>query len=147
MSNDDQTPPKGRPNELVIGTSGRILLTIGPDGTLTYGPGYTPDEAAKMFWEALARRRTDYEERLVFIAHVEKLLARIGEQDMKVETARMKAGETKTPHDAFQAERALGQLEVLVHEMIELARGIALRDRNNKAPPSESGAPPNILLN
>ena len=57
-----------------------VLVRIAADGTLTYGPEYTPDEAAKMFWEALARRRADYEERLVFLAHVEKLLARIGEQ-------------------------------------------------------------------
>ena len=100
----DDNKPKGRPGELVIGTSmDNILVTIAKDGTLTYGPGYTPDAAAKMFWEALAKRRDDYEERLVFITHIEKLMARIGEQDMRAETARMQAAETKTPHDEFQA--------------------------------------------
>jgi len=29
------------------------LVTIHPDGTLEYGEGYTPDEAARLFWEAM----------------------------------------------------------------------------------------------
>ena len=29
------------------------LVTIHPDGTLEYGEDYTPDEAARQFWEAL----------------------------------------------------------------------------------------------
>jgi hypothetical protein len=35
-------------------TDGSPLVTIHPDGTLTYGPNYQPDEAARTFWEALA---------------------------------------------------------------------------------------------
>jgi hypothetical protein len=31
------------------------LVSINRDGTLTYGPNYTPDTAAKSFWEAMAR--------------------------------------------------------------------------------------------
>jgi hypothetical protein len=31
-----------------------ILVSIGPNGVLTYGPDYTPDAAAVVFWEALA---------------------------------------------------------------------------------------------
>ena len=146
MSNEDRKPPEGRPGELVIGTSqDRILVRIASDGTLTYGPEYTPDEASKVFWEAMAKQRVQHEERLVLMAHVEKLLARIGEQDLRTETARIMAAETKNPHDEFQAERAIGQLEVLVNEMIELARGIALRDRSNGSPPP--AAPPNVTLN
>lgn len=29
------------------------LVTIGRDGALTYGPNYTPDAAAKLFWDAI----------------------------------------------------------------------------------------------
>jgi hypothetical protein len=29
------------------------LVTIHPNGTLEYGPGYTPDEAARRFWDAM----------------------------------------------------------------------------------------------
>lgn len=31
------------------------LVEIQPDGTITYGPNYSPDEAAKMLWEAIAQ--------------------------------------------------------------------------------------------
>lgn len=31
------------------------MVTINGDGTLTYAEGYDPDEAARIFWEALAR--------------------------------------------------------------------------------------------
>lgn len=33
------------------------LVTIKPDGTIVYGPNYTPDEAARVFWEALGRAK------------------------------------------------------------------------------------------
>ena len=31
------------------------LVDIRPDGTITYGPNYSPDEAAKALWDAIAR--------------------------------------------------------------------------------------------
>ncbi|MFD8469056.1 hypothetical protein ACFV10_28610 [Streptomyces cyaneofuscatus] len=31
------------------------LVTIRPDGRLEYGPGYEPDEAARLFWDAVRR--------------------------------------------------------------------------------------------
>lgn len=34
--------------------NGQALVTVKPDGTLEYGEGYTPDEAARTFWDALA---------------------------------------------------------------------------------------------
>jgi len=38
----------------IIGEDGRTpLVTIHPNGELEYGPGYTPDEAAHAFWDAL----------------------------------------------------------------------------------------------
>lgn len=139
------------PKELVIGTSSdRVLVKIGPDGSLTYGPDYTPDEAAKAFWEAMAARRKDYEERLLFFAHVERLLARMGEQDLRTEQMRITAlSKDATPVDKFNAERALGQLEVLVHEVLELSRGVALRDRENRKDEDEGSppTPPKHLLN
>ena len=33
------------------------LVTIRPNGELVYGHGYTPDEAARRFWEAIAVHR------------------------------------------------------------------------------------------
>jgi predicted Zn-ribbon and HTH transcriptional regulator len=43
-------------NIVILGEDGRTpLVTIHPDGTLEYGPGYTPDEAASRFWDALRR--------------------------------------------------------------------------------------------
>ncbi|WP_329131537.1 hypothetical protein OG552_10460 [Streptomyces sp. NBC_01476] len=35
------------------GNNGRPLVTIHPDGTLEYGDGYDPDDAARRFWDAL----------------------------------------------------------------------------------------------
>lgn len=133
---DDEAPkfPDTAPNELVIGTStGRVLVRINQDGNLEYGPDYTPDAAAKEFWEHMAKRRKDYEERLVFLTHVENLLSRVGEQDLKVEVARTRAeADNATPDEQFRAEMAMGQLQVLWHELVEFSRGVALRDRHNK---------------
>ena len=32
---------------------GKMMVSVGYDGTLTYGDSYTPDAAAKIFWEAI----------------------------------------------------------------------------------------------
>ena len=43
------------------------LVSIKMDGTIEYGVGYTPDGAAKVFWEALAdwpKRVTEIQERV-----------------------------------------------------------------------------------
>jgi hypothetical protein len=37
----------------VQGRNGTTLVTIHPDGRLEYGPDYTPDTAARAFWDAL----------------------------------------------------------------------------------------------
>lgn len=37
--------------------NGGVLVEIAHDGTLTYGEGYTPDDAARRFWDALAAAR------------------------------------------------------------------------------------------
>lgn len=33
-----------------------LLVPVAPDGKITYGPHYTPDAAAKVFWESVAHR-------------------------------------------------------------------------------------------
>lgn len=37
----------------ISGDDGVPLVRIHPDGTLEYGPNYTPDEAARTFWDAM----------------------------------------------------------------------------------------------
>ncbi|MFD9443372.1 hypothetical protein [Streptomyces sp. NPDC060001] len=37
------------------GEDGNVLVAVHPDGHLEYGPGYGPDEAARVFWEAVER--------------------------------------------------------------------------------------------
>lgn len=49
----DFTPPP--PTITITGANGQPLVTIHPDGHLDYGPGYTPDTAARAFWDALRR--------------------------------------------------------------------------------------------
>ena len=116
------------PGELVIGTQGRVLVRIQPDGQLRYGEGYTPDDAAEVFWTSLALKRAGMEQRLMHLGLLEQLLIRIGHADLQTERARIYAGrEGATEHDRFMAERAIGHLESLVHQMIELGRGLALR--------------------
>lgn len=47
----DFTP---KPQTITItGADNAPLVTIHPDGTLDYGPDYTPDAAAHAFWEAM----------------------------------------------------------------------------------------------
>jgi hypothetical protein len=43
------------PSITITGTDNAPLVTIHPDGTLDYGPDYTPDAAAHAFWEAMRR--------------------------------------------------------------------------------------------
>jgi hypothetical protein len=37
----------------IMGGDGAPLVTIHPNGTLEYGPGYDPDDAARRFWDAM----------------------------------------------------------------------------------------------
>ena len=43
------------PDITILGENGASLVTIHPTGELEYGPDYTPDEAARAFWDALRR--------------------------------------------------------------------------------------------
>lgn len=40
-------------NFVICGEDSIPLVTIHQNGTLEYGPNYTPDETARVFWEAL----------------------------------------------------------------------------------------------
>lgn len=115
------------PNDLVIGTSRqRILVVIKPDGRILFGPEYRPDEAAVVFWEAMGQRRLMMEDRMLLLQHMEAILARVGAQDMVVENLRRAAAEG----DAEAGQRAgheMIRLERLVHQAIELGRGLARR--------------------
>lgn len=42
------------PTALVMNV-GKATVTIKADGTIIYGEGYTPDEAGRLFWEAVGR--------------------------------------------------------------------------------------------
>ncbi|MGW5175923.1 hypothetical protein ACWERY_16365 [Streptomyces sp. NPDC004082] len=37
----------------ILGEDGAPLVTIHPNGELEYGLGYTPDAAARRFWDAM----------------------------------------------------------------------------------------------
>ncbi len=42
-------------NSITIQAPGGVpLVSIAPNGVITYGPGYTPDAAAQIFWRAIA---------------------------------------------------------------------------------------------
>ena len=118
------------PNDMAIGTSrNRLLVVIKPNGTLKYGPDYQPDEAAQIFWEALASRRIQYEERMLVIRHMEQLLRRVGQQDLECERLRGLANEdnleaqVKAQREQY-AELAIRRLEMYVHDVIELGRAL-----------------------
>lgn len=115
------------PGDLVIGTSrDRVLAIIKTDGQLEFGPEYSPEEAAMVFWEAMALRRLATEDRLLIVRHMEAILTRIGEADLRLEQLRVAAAEGDEA--AGQAAGgALVRLERLVHQAIELGRGLARR--------------------
>jgi len=84
-------------------------------------------------------KKKEPEEQLVLYRHLERLMVRLGEQDLRNEECQIKAkSDNATDHDRFQAERSHAALEMLVHETIELARGLALRARVPATPNKSS---------
>lgn len=130
-----------KPGDMALGTKNRVLVVIRSDGTLNYGPGYTPDEAAQVFWAALARKRVEHEETLALHRHLEALAIRIGEADLDNEKARYLAGRavgTSTGGaSAIKAFEAHALLEHLVHQMVELGRSLAELKRGSGDPSNE----------
>jgi hypothetical protein len=115
------------PGDLVIGTSSkRLLAVIKANGQIEFGPEYRPDEAAMVFWRALARQRYQQEEQTLISRHMESILAQIGSADIQLETLR-RASQEGDPEAAQRAIAAHLRLERLVHQAIELGRGLARR--------------------
>lgn len=135
----EQIAPEASRNDLVIGTRGNPLVVIKPDGSLEYGQQYKPDEAAMVFWEALARRRADYEQRMLIFAHMDALLTRIGRRDLECERLRVAATEEglsdveKAQREQY-AELSMRRLEIEVHQAIELGRALVERNRVDPGP-------------
>lgn len=122
------------PRAMVIGTSReRVLVIIQADGSLEYGPDYTPDEAAVVFWEHMGRRRLQMEDRLLVIGHMEGILTRIGAADLHLERLRRAAADGDAAAGQ-EAGHAMIRLERLVHQGIELGRGLARRPEVAPAP-------------
>jgi hypothetical protein len=52
--------PNTRPSITIsTGPSQEAFVVIRPDGTIEYGKDYTPDAAAKAFWDALGLEREE----------------------------------------------------------------------------------------
>lgn len=122
-----------RTSDLVIGTGRAILVRIKPNGALEYGPGYSPDAAARVFWETVARHREGYEEQRLISQHVEALVARLGEAELYCERKRKEAAEAlgigagTESAIVIEAQRATLVLERINGQVLELGRGLAQR--------------------
>lgn len=115
------------PKDLVIGTAGRELVRIKADGSLIYGPEYTPDEAAVEFWTQMAQRRLESEERLTQLAAMEQLVLAVARADLAYEAAQLKSKKLgATSEDQFAHERCAAEWESKVHQLTEFARGLLL---------------------
>lgn len=118
------------PGDLVIGTSRhRVLVVIRANGTLVFGPEYTPDEAAVIFWENLGRRRLGAEDRILVLQHIEATIVRLGELDLECERRRMAVqADPENRQLLVYANLATSRLEAAAHQTIELGRALALLD-------------------
>jgi hypothetical protein len=118
---------RSHPGELVIATSmNRVLVRIQPDGTIAYGDGYTPDEAAVTLWEAIARRRPDFDARIRYLDLLELHVALIAVTDQAYEAAQAAArAEGATENDRFREEMSRRNWETRVHGIVEFAREYA----------------------
>lgn len=101
---------------------GEPLVSIKMDGTVEYGKGYTPDEAAKQFWEAMARwpsmvekqqgqleRRTNALSNALFT--LQQLQAKSTYKKGVLTVADMCEPDAKIKSAIYLAEQALSDLE------------------------------------
>lgn len=113
---------------LVIGTSRhRRLVTFFPDGTMEYGPDYTPDEAAVVLLEAIGRRKLEMDDRLLLVGHMDAVLNQLGTADLRNQAADIALRERVTDETLLASRRAQAGLERAMHNAIELGRGMARR--------------------
>lgn len=157
-------------NDIVIGTSrSRVLVIIKPDGRLIFGPEYTPDEAAKVFWTRFSRVRAEAHLRELNLRRdlqennlLAKLLA-AGNADMVCQIARdneeelerlkLARGPAWTPSeqaallqahlDARASER---EVEDAATHLVEIGRALAIAALPED-PVSEGPAEPPTSLN
>jgi hypothetical protein len=129
ITNEMSMSDKVQPGDMVIGTSkNRILVVIHADGTLEYGPEYRPNEAAIVFWEEMGRRRLQMEDRLLTIHHMDAVLTRLGDADLRAESARRIAANNPTDMEMErQAIEAVNRVEMVAGEAIELGRALVRR--------------------
>jgi hypothetical protein len=108
--------------------SGRAIVSIDADGTVTFGEGYTPNEAAEVFWTNMALKRVGMEQRLQHFAVMEATLVRLGRATINYQQ-RLLASEapSATPQDRQQAELARMSLNSLVASLTDYAAGLATR--------------------
>ena len=134
-----------RPGSMTIcRESGEAIVSIQQDGTLVYGAGYTPDEAAEVFWTNMALKRVGMEARLASLSQMEAMIARIGAADFRYERA-THAAQTQEAGVEERAvrERSRMHLETLVHQLIEHARGVAMQYASMRPEPEVvTAAPP-----
>jgi len=125
--------------DFAIATSlGNVLVCVKPDGRVAFGPGYTPDKAATLFWEYMGQRRLETEDRIALFQQMDALMVRIGEADLNYEQRVLASREPDLDdHEKARREQVAGvartSLEMQVHQAIELGRGMALRNRGQSA--------------
>lgn len=117
------------PGALTIATNkGEVIVRIAPDGTVAYGEGYTPDAAAEEFWTTMALKRVGMEQRLQHLAIMEAMLIRMGRADLNNERAQLAAAAQGAGEpERSVAERARMNLEAIVLQIMDFARGLAQR--------------------
>lgn len=133
------------PGTFTLATNtGRKIVSIDPNGKVTYGEGVTPDEAAEQFWTSMALKRVGMEQRLQHLAITEAMLVRMGRADLNYERAQLAAdAQDATDHDRAIAERAHMNLQSIVHQVMDFARGLAHRGpRPAPEAPVRPPAPP-----
>jgi hypothetical protein len=120
----------------IANNHGDVIVAIDPDGSIQYGEGIAPNEAAEAFWTSLALKRPLMEERLHHFAIMEATLVRLGRATLNYQQ-RLIASEAPTagPEERELAERARMNLNSLVGNLTDYAAGLALR-------PIEGGTPP-----
>lgn len=141
---------------IIATTAARVLVRIQPDGTVIYGPEYTPDEAASVFWETLARKRAEAEREArvkeLLFRHMETLLVAAGEADLANQAARDRENEVVVDPKATKQDKMKAHLEAKAAEeelnqaairLVELGRKLALRGAKDPV----SDPPPGTALN
>jgi hypothetical protein len=121
--------PDRNAGDFVLGThTGRIILRITKEGKVQLGPGVDLDEASELFWTNLALKRVGMEERLLHLGLLEQVLIQAGTADLAYETAQVRAHSPgATEHDRLMEELAQRSLEIVVHNLVEFARGLVQR--------------------